>query len=154
MPPENHLTVHPLITSNREWFAPPWRERRQWEDRKPSGFSRANIDFRLDAFPNDDVSYCSRLIRFAEDCGDPILMHPRPTQRLTFAQTHWYVQTDSVTQAHICIAIRFSSRTIRVGRERCTHVILFYYFAPLKSLYFCAPKYSIKTFIPCHWVDA
>ena len=62
----------------REWIAPPWQERRQLEGMKSSGFPGANIDFWLDALPNAYVSYCSRLIRFAKDCSEPILMYPSP----------------------------------------------------------------------------
>src|SRR5215469_4167882 len=64
----------------REWIAPPWRERRQQEDMKSSGFSGENIDFQLDALPNAYVSYCSRLMRFAKDCSEPILMYPGSTR--------------------------------------------------------------------------
>ena len=81
MPSENHLTVHPLTDYfQRERIAPPWQERRRQEDMKSSGLSGANIDFRLDALPNAYGSYCPRLLRFAKDCGEPILVYPGSTR--------------------------------------------------------------------------
>ena len=56
MPPDGTSLSTPSHYFQREWIAPPWRERRQREDMKSSRLSGANIDFWLYELYNGDLS--------------------------------------------------------------------------------------------------